>query len=83
MPKDTNPLGWWKQNAFRFPAIGMVARSSLFIPTTSTPSERLFSAAGLTVTKLQSSLKYQNVDALLFVNKNYNLLYKNLLNNHN
>ena len=59
MPRDTNPLGWWKQNAFRFPAIGIVARSTLCIPATSTPSERLFCC--------RSSLEPENADALLFV----------------
>ena len=69
-PHNTDPLDWWKQNEFRFPQLAEVARSVLCVPATSTPSERLFSSAGLTVTKLRSCLKPENVDALIFLNKN-------------
>ena len=67
---DCHPLHWWKQNEFRFPHLAKVVRSILCIPATSTPSERLFSTAGLMVTKLMNCLKSDFVDALLFLNKN-------------
>ena len=73
-PRNSNPLEWWKQNNFRFPVLAKVARSILCIPATSTLSERLFSTAGLTVTKLRSCLKPENVDALVFLNKNFEYL---------
>ena len=47
-----------------------VARGILGIPATSTPAERIFSTAGLMVTKLRSCLKPSNVDAVVFLNKN-------------
>ena len=48
--------------------------SILCVPATSTASERLFSTAGLTVTNLGSCLKPENVDAFVFLNKNFQLL---------
>lgn len=69
-----HPLTWWKANEQRFHRLAKVAQEILAIPATSTPSERIFSVAGLTVTKLRSCLKPSNVDALVFLNKNLKLL---------
>ena len=52
--RETDPLQWWKLNEFRFKTLAKVASSILCVPATSTPSERLFSTAGLTVTNLRS-----------------------------
>ena len=62
--QSESPLSWWKGNEYRFPRLAKVARSTLCNPATSTPSERIFSVAGLPVTKLRSCLKPNNVDAL-------------------
>ena len=72
--RSESPLNWWKGNECRFPRLAKVARSILCNPATSTPSERVFSVAGLTVTKLRSCLKPSNVDALIFLNKNLKIL---------
>lgn len=56
IPKDKNPLQWWKENETKFPALAVVAKSYLAAPATSTPSERLFSAAGSIVNKKRASL---------------------------
>ncbi|KAL4008530.1 hypothetical protein ACER0C_002382 [Sarotherodon galilaeus] len=51
IPRDNDPLTWWKNNATRFPTLANLAKSYLAVPATSTPSEGLFSVAGNIVTK--------------------------------
>ena len=52
-----------------------LARFVLCTPATLTPAERMFSAAGNIVTKKRASLLPSNVDALIFLNKNWELLF--------
>ena len=66
-----DPLLWWKEQENKFPYLAKLAKKVLAIPATEVPSERAFSVAGLTVTKLRSSLDPQNVDNILFLHKNY------------
>ena len=66
----TNPLEWWKERQGQFPEYAQVAAEVLAIPATSTPSERVFSKAGLIVNKTRSSLKPKNVSTLLFIAHN-------------
>ena len=73
-PRNSSPLDWWKQNEFRFPHLAKIAKLILIIPATSTSSERLFSTVELTVTKLCSCLKPENIDTLPFLNRNFGLL---------
>ena len=73
-PRRDNPLVWLKLNASRFKFVSNVTRRLLCMPATTTSSERVFCAAGLTVTKLRSALKPQNVNALIFLNKNFGRL---------
>jgi hypothetical protein len=51
--------------------------SVLCIPATSAPSERLFSTAGLTVSKKRARLNGGNAAALIFLHENLDIL-KNL-----
>ena len=47
-PRSTNIFEWWKMNEPRYPNIARLARSMLCIPTA---AERIFSSAGITVSK--------------------------------
>ena len=53
-----------------------LARTYLAVPAASTPSKRLFSAAGNIVTKKRATLSPENVNALISLNKNWPLLFK-------
>ncbi len=57
--QDVQPCIWWKMNVHRFSRLAKVARVLLGIPSTSAPAERIFSNAGLTVTRIPS-LKSKN-----------------------
>lgn len=74
LPKKENPLTWWEKNAARYPTLAELARSLLCIPATSTPSERLFSAAGNIVSEKRASLSPEHVDMLTFLHCNKVLL---------
>ena len=57
-----NPLTWWKANHFDYP----VARIVLCIPASSSPSERLVSKAGLTITQKRTRLAAENAACSFF-----------------
>ena len=72
--KKDNPLSWWKANATCYNTLSSVARRLLCMPATSPSSERVFSIAESTITKLRSCLKPKNADASIFLNKNLSKL---------
>jgi hypothetical protein len=71
-----NPLDWWKINESRFPRLAVLARRILCIPATSAPSERLFSAAGLTIANDRASLLPDNASMLIFLHENLERVYE-------
>ena len=73
---DDDALEWWGRNEHRFPMVANLARRLLCVPATSVPSERIFSTAGMIVNNLRSSLSPDNVDMLIFLNKNLPSIHK-------
>ena len=67
-------LSWWKQNCGVFPNVAKLAQQYLCVPASSVPSERVFSLCGCIVNKKWASLAPENVDILVFLNKNYQKL---------
>ena len=49
-------------------------RKRTFVPASSTPSERAFSRAGLTVTKLRNRLTGEHMEAINFLRMNEDVL---------
>ena len=67
---ESGPLAWWQKNEERYPKLARAAVRIHSIPSTSTPSERIFSKAGFIVSKTRSSLLPDNVDKLVFLSHN-------------
>ncbi|XP_065895778.1 zinc finger BED domain-containing protein 4-like [Dysidea avara] len=68
--RKENPLGWWKGNKSHFPTLARIAREYLAIPAMSTPSAKLLSAAGYISSQRRSRLSGENLNQLVFLNKN-------------
>lgn len=75
LSKIEDPLVWWQTNAARYPSLAKLAKSFLCIPATSTPSERLFSAAGNIASRRRASLTSEHVNMLTFLHANHHLLF--------
>jgi len=67
--RKVNIFEWWKINEARYPNIAKLARPMLCVPATSTAAERVLFTTGVTVSR-RSCLKPENVDKILFLNKN-------------
>ena len=65
-----DPLHWWKNNSFKYTYLSRVAKRLLCVPASSVPSERIFSLAGIVLAKQRANLAPENVDKILFLNKN-------------
>lgn len=68
-----NPLSWWKEHQINLPLLSKLAKRILCIPATSAPSERVFSMAGLTISKLRCSLTCDNASNLIYLNDNWEI----------
>ncbi|CAM4510656.1 unnamed protein product [Leuciscus chuanchicus] len=69
MTDDQDLLGWWKTNSSVYPKLAQLARQVLCVPasSSSSSSERVFSAAGRTIEERRTRLSPSTVDALLFL----------------
>ena len=72
--EDCDPLLWWKGLDSRFKPLVEFAAMYLAIPCSSTASERLFSASGLTASKLRNRLKPRNLECLTMIGQNKEIL---------
>ncbi|GFR88462.1 zinc finger BED domain-containing protein 4 [Elysia marginata] len=68
IPREANPLEYWRNHCASLPRLSLIARDVLSIPATSVPGERLFSEAGEVISAKRSSMKAKNVDMILFLN---------------
>lgn len=69
----TCPLKWWKKHQVLFPTLCILAKRLLCIPATSAPSERVFSAAGLTIANDRASLLPQHASEMIFLKKSWDI----------
>ena len=53
---DSNVLHYWRENSIRLPVMSLMAKDILSMMPTSVSSERAFSIAGLTITKIRANL---------------------------
>ena len=70
LTSNISPLKWWQQNHSSFPTLARLAKDWLMIPTTSVPSERLFSAAGNVMTNKRNCLTPEHGNQLVFLYEN-------------
>ncbi|XP_065318822.1 uncharacterized protein LOC135926820 [Gordionus sp. m RMFG-2023] len=70
---EEDALTFWKKKQLELPRLANLSRKVLCIPATSTPSERIFSIAGLILNAKRTSLCPTNLNKILFIHDNYNL----------
>jgi len=66
--KDEDILEWWSKHTHIYPCLSKIARDFLSICATSVPSKRLFSTAGLIITKHRNRLCEESARSLLCLN---------------
>ena len=70
LQRKENPLIWWMKHEAHLPRLARLAKKYLAVPSSSVPSERVFSKAGELVSARRANLNNKNVDMILFLNKN-------------
>ncbi|XP_005110616.1 zinc finger BED domain-containing protein 4-like [Aplysia californica] len=68
--RKQDPLEWWRKHSSLMPQLQEIAKKFLCCPATSVPSERVFSATGELVSHRRSNLTEENVNMIIFLNKN-------------
>ena len=69
----SDPLAWWQMNEELLQVLSIIARRLLCVPATSAPSERVFSVAGLTISKCRTSVQPQHASELIFLHDSWPL----------
>ncbi|XP_056282746.1 E3 SUMO-protein ligase ZBED1-like isoform X2 [Pseudoliparis swirei] len=70
IPTSEDPVHWWWRKKETFPVLSQLSTTYLCVQASSTPSERVFSTAGNTLSKERSRLLPEKVNMLIFLNKN-------------
>jgi hypothetical protein len=65
--ETADPLAQWQRKSRDYPLLALVARKWLAVPASSAASERVFSSAGLTVSKKRTLLGTDRVSTLVFL----------------
>ena len=81
-PLDHCPLQWWRDHQTVYPLLSRLTRKYLCLPSTSVPSESLFSTAGIIVNEKRAALDPHNVNQIVFLHDNLDpvhLSYKRML----
>jgi hAT family C-terminal dimerisation region len=67
----SDPLQWWQVQEKMLPILSVLARRMLCVPATSAPTERVFSVAGLTISKCRASVLPRNASDLIFLHDSW------------
>lgn len=70
IPISSDPVLWWWQKRDTLPLLYDVAQKYLYAQASSTPSERVCSTAGDTISVEHSSILTEKADMLVFLHKN-------------
>ncbi|CAF1143369.1 unnamed protein product [Didymodactylos carnosus] len=66
-------LRFWRISTDRFSHLSALARIILAVPSTSTPSEQVFSTTGLIVNSKRTTLAPENIGKIQLIHDNYDL----------
>ena len=69
-----SPLSWWRSHEGQMPALAQFAQAALGVPGSSAALERLFSKAGLFITRRRPRLKPGRASDMLFGHANVQML---------
>ena len=76
-PLDHCPLQWWRDHQTIYPLLSKLTRKYLCLPSTSVPSESLFSTAGIIVNEKRATLDPHSVDKMVFLHDNLDPVHLN------
>ena len=74
LPRDEDPSMWWNSHHRKYPTLARLAKKHLPIPSSSTPSERVFSTAGNIISAKRNCLSPENANILIFLYQNRDVL---------
>ena len=67
---DIDIYRWWQDRSNQFPLLYELAVKYLYLPATSSASERIFSTAGYVLNQRRTRLTGENLNNILFLNLN-------------